>query len=79
MLLVGWIAVSLLLSKDFWSFLYHLIFGRRTRTYHRSKVSEEPCEETPRPQPKSAENDLSKLPREELAELLRNSEVRVKK
>ena len=78
-LLVGWIAVSLLLSKYFWSFLYHLIFGRRTRTYHRSKVSEEPCEETPRPQPKSAENDLSKLPREELAELLRNSEVRVKK
>ena len=78
-LLVGWIVVSLLLSKDCWLFLWHLFFGKRTRTYHRSKVSEEPCEETPRPQPKSAENDLSKLPREELAELLRNSEVRVKK
>ena len=83
-LLVGWIAVSLLLSKDFWSFLFHLFFGGRTRTYHRSKVTEEPLGEEspaprPRPQPKSTETDLSKLPREELAELLRNSEVRVKK
>ena len=84
--LVGWIAVSLLLSKGFWSFLFHLFFGGKTRTYHRTKVSDEPLEEEeslaprPRPQPtKSTENDLSKLPREELAELLRNSEVRLKK
>ena len=80
-LLVGWIAISLLLSKDFWLFLFHLFFGRRTRTYHRTKVEEEPQEEVvPKSQPaKSAEDDLSKLPREELAELLRNSEVRVAK
>jgi hypothetical protein len=82
-LLVGWIAISLLLSKDFWLFLFHLFFGGRTRTYHRTKVEEEPQEEvapTPKSQSsKSTENDLSKLPREELAELLRTSEVRVKK
>lgn len=85
-LLVGWVGVSLLLSKDFWSFLFHSFFGGKARTYHRSKVTEETLEEEetpaprPRPQPaKFAENDLSKLPREELAELLRNSEVRLKK
>ena len=112
-LLVGWIVVSLLLSKDFWSFLYHLIFGRRVykepedesidvsrsgnkvitrddsgkeRESRRMDLAiKKTLAEHPRQNYKivfdgeSTKDDLAKLPREELAELLRNSEVRLKK
>ena len=85
-LIAGWVFLGLILNKDFWKFLFHLIFGMKGR------VAEEPLEdEEPEPpqviqptiQPvkftQPAQEDLSKMPREELAELLRNSEVRVKK
>ena len=77
-LIAGWVFLGVILTKWFWQFLFHLIFGGK------SNVAEETIEEEelepPRPQPaKSVEDDLSKMSREELAELLRTSEVRMNK
>lgn len=87
-LIAGWIFLGLILSKEFWKFMFHLIFGTKGRTAEEPIEDEEETPETVQPtiqtvQPiqlaKSVQDDLSKMPREQLAELLRNSEVRVRK
>lgn len=81
-LVLGWIAISLLLSKGFWMFLVGLIFGRKAGRYEPSEEEEEeePAPPKPRPQPvkskESPKDDFSQMSREELAELFRNEEVR---
>jgi hypothetical protein len=77
-LVAGWIFLGVILTKGFWVFLFHLIFGGKSRVPEETIEEEEL--EPPRPQPaKSVEDDLSKMSREELAELLRTSEVRMNK
>jgi len=79
-LIAGWIFLGVILTKGFWVFLFHLIFGGKPRVAEESIEEEEPEPPRPRPQPaKSVEDDLSKMSREELAELLRTSEVRMNK
>ena len=79
-LIVGFVAVSLLLSKDFWMFLFGLIFGKKVRHYEPPEEEEEEPAPKPRPQPAvKPKDDFSEMSREELAELFRNEEVRVVK
>jgi hypothetical protein len=76
--LAGIVTVWLLLSKGFWRFIFRFIFGRKHHVFKQDELEEEEPEEI-KPEVKSAKDDLSKMPREELAELLRNEEVRVVK
>ena len=75
-LITGW----LILSKEFWGFLFRsivwLIVGGSSRATDYEETEE--IEESPMLEKKRS-NDLSEMPREELAELLRNEEVRVVK
>ena len=74
-LICGW----LIISKEFWQFLFRsivwLIIGGSSRTtgYEESEEDEQPL------MPAKKQDDLSQMPREELAELFRNEEVRVVK
>jgi hypothetical protein len=80
-LAVGFVAVNLLTSKGFWLFLFHLVVGNKRAEMpeilpDKKELTIEPNQFQPA-QP--VQKDLSKLPREELAELLRESDVRVVK
>jgi hypothetical protein len=78
--LAGIITVWLFLSKGFWQFIFRFLFGKKHHVFKQEELDDEEPEET-KPEIKSAETkkDLSKMSREELAELLRESDVRVVK
>ena len=73
--IVGIVFGWLLLSKEFWHFIFQLIFGRKVKVYEEPFEDEEDQIEPVKP----VKKDLSHMPKKELAELLRNSKVRVVK
>jgi len=85
-LIAGWVFLCVILSKGFWQLLFHLIFGTKGKATEEPLEDEEKSEQEPEPvqviQPvkftQPVQEDLSKMSREQLAELLRNSDVRVK-
>ena len=77
-LIAGWLLFVLISSKGFWRFLFHLIFGKKGVVAERPlEVEKEEPPQVIQPTIQPAQEDLSKMPREELAELLRESDVRV--